>query len=258
MDVTRVLAVVPAYNEGKRIGRVVDGLTRQGLAVLVVDDGSRDDTARAAEAAGAQVLVKANGGKGSALRAGCLWAARAGVSAVLLLDGDGQHDPAEAPRLLMAARGADLVIGRRTLALARQPRYRRYFNRLSSLLVTLAAGRSVRDSQSGYRVLDPRLLLRLPLQGTRYDLESEMCVLSARAGLKLVEVPITVIYHDKRSGVHPLWDTARFFWAVAVASVNSRGRLRPWRPERVLAGAVTAPPAATAASEAPLLLEATA
>ncbi len=70
MDLTRVLAVVPAYNEGTRIGRVVDGLTRQGLAVLVVDDGSRDGTAAAAEAAGALVLSKPNGGKGSALRAG--------------------------------------------------------------------------------------------------------------------------------------------------------------------------------------------
>ncbi len=180
---------------------------------------------------------------------------------MLLLDGDGQHDPAEAPRLLMAARGADLVIGRRCLALKRQPLYRRYFNRLSSLLVTLAAGRSVRDSQSGYRVLDPRLLLRLPLQGSRYDLESELCVLAARAGLKLVEVPITVIYHDKRSGVHPLWDTARFFWAVAVASVNSRSRLRPWRPERALAKAAPVRayiPVAESARGAPLLLEASA
>lgn len=260
MDLGRVLAVVPAYNEASRIGPVVEGLRALGLPVLVVDDGSRDDTARVAARAGASVLRKANGGKGSALIDGCAWAVRAHYSAVVLLDGDGQHDPAEASRLLLAARHHDLVIGRRMLALDRQPRYRRYFNRLSSLLVTLAAGRQVRDSQSGYRVLDPRLLLRLPLRGRRYDLESELCVLAARAGARIAEVPITVIYHDKRSGVHPLWDTARFFWAVAVAAANSRPRLRPWRPERLPAPprALPAPTSATAPAAPALALTASA
>jgi glycosyltransferase involved in cell wall biosynthesis len=241
MDLSRVLAVIPAFNEAGRIGRVIAGLRELGLAVLVVDDGSGDETAQVARAAGAQVLRKHNGGKGSALRAGCIWAIHHQASAVLLLDGDGQHDPQEARRLLAAAPGVELVIGRRMLAQARQPTYRRCFNRLSSLMVTLAAGRRIRDSQSGYRLLDPRLLLRLPLRGCRYDLESEMCVLVARAGLRIAEVPITVIYHDKRSGVHPLWDTARFFWAVGVAAANSRVRLPRWRQERLPALAPSLP-----------------
>ncbi len=241
MDLSRVVAVVPAYNEASRIRQVIAGLIQAGLPVLVVDDGSHDQTAQVASAAGAQVLRKGNGGKGSALRAGCIWAASQGATAVLLLDGDGQHDPREAGRLLKAAACSDLVIGRRMLNVVRQPTYRRCFNRLSSLLVTLAAGRCIRDSQSGYRLLDPRLLLRLPLRGTRYDLESEMCVLAARAGQRITEVPISVIYHDKRSGVHPVWDTARFFWAVFVATANSRVRLAAWRPERLPALPPTPP-----------------
>lgn len=218
-----LLAVIPAYNEAARIGPVVRHLVALGLPVLVVDDGSRDTTTRVAREAGADVLRRANGGKGTAIIAGCRRAVELGYRRVLLLDGDGQHDPAEAPRLIAAARrGADLVIGMRMLDLGRQPVYRRCFNRLSSLLVTMAAGQRIRDSQSGYRMCDPRLLLSLPLVGHKYDLETEMCILAARAGRKVVEVPIRVIYNDKISGVHPVYDTLRFFRAVAMSLTRCR------------------------------------
>ena len=89
--------------------------------------------------------------------------------------------------------------------------------------MTLAAGQVVRDSQSGFRVCDPRLLLQMPFSGCRYDLETEMCVLAARASCRIVEVPITVIYNDKKSGVHPVFDTYRFFRAVAISVTRGRG-----------------------------------
>src|ERR1043165_1452289 len=228
-----VLAVVPAFNEATRIAPVVRELVAQGLPVLVIDDGSRDDTARVAREAGADVLRRANGGKGTAIIAGCRRAVELGYRRILLLDGDGQHDPAEASRLIVdAKRGADLVIGKRMIDLGRQPLHRRCFNRLSSLLVTAAAGQRIRDSQSGYRVCDPRLLLSLPLAGHKYDLETEMCILAARAGRRVVEVPIRVIYNDKISGVHPLFDTLRFFRAVAMSLTRCRcgRRLAPSPP----------------------------
>jgi glycosyltransferase involved in cell wall biosynthesis len=212
---------------------VIAGLKSLGLTVLVVDDGSRDATADTSRQAGAIVLQRANGGKGTAIIAGCRFAIEQGYHRVLLLDGDGQHDPLEAPKLIHAAlKGADLVIGKRMLNLGRQPLHRRFLNRMSSLLVTMAAGRSIRDSQSGYRVCDPRLLLSLPMAGHRYDLETEMCVLAARAGCHVVEVPITVIYNDKVSGVHPIFDTLRFFRAVLMSLTRCRGgrRLAPSPP----------------------------
>jgi len=194
---------------------VIAGLRALGLPVLVVDDGSRDETSAVARAAGAQVLRQDNGGKGRAILSGSQWAARHGYGGVLLLDGDGQHAPHEATRLIAAWRhGADLVIGSRTGCSRQQPLYRKCFNRLSSLLVTLAAGQRVVDSQSGFRCCDPRLLLRLPFSGCRYDLETEMCVLAARSGQRIVEIPITAIYNDKKSGVHPVFDTYRFFRAI--------------------------------------------
>ena len=227
-----LLAVNPAYNEAARIAPVIRHLIGQGLPVLVVDDGSHDLTAQVARDAGAEVLRRTNGGKGTAIIAGCRHAVKKGYQRVLLLDGDGQHDPAEANRLIAAAlRGADLVIGKRMLDLERQPLHRRCLNRLSSLLVTLAAGRRIRDSQSGYRMCDPRLLLSLPLAGHKYDLETEMCILVARAGRRVVEVPIRVIYNDKVSGVHPLFDTLRFFRAVAMSLTRCRcGRRSATRP----------------------------
>ncbi|MBA2482230.1 MAG: glycosyltransferase family 2 protein [Planctomycetes bacterium] len=221
-----LLAVVPAHNEAPRIAPVIAGLIEQGLPVLVIDDGSVDGTAGVAREAGAHVLRKANGGKGSAILAGCAWAIERGYAKVLLLDGDGQHDPRESAALVRASRRAGLVIGKRVRGIHRQPRHRWASNRLSSLLVTLAAGKRVDDSQSGYRVCDPRMLLALPLRGRRYDLESEMCILAARAGVRVAEVPVTVIYNDKISGMHPLFDSLRFVRALVVAFVNSRSRLR--------------------------------
>jgi len=222
----RPLAVIPAYNESGRIGRVVTEVRALGLEVLVVDDGSNDGTGDEARSAGAQVLSQVNGGKGKAILSGCHWAVDRGHAAVLLLDGDGQHDPRESGPLISAWQdGADLVIGCRTRCSAQQPIHRKIFNRLSSLLVTLAAGQRVVDSQSGYRCCDPRLLLRLPFSGCRYDLETEMCVLAARSGRRIVETPVTAIYNDKKSGVHPVFDTYRFFRAI-VRSTLAAPRLR--------------------------------
>jgi len=252
MSFPGVLAIVPAFNEAPRLGPVITGLKKLGLPVLVIDDGSTDGTVAFAREAGAEVLRQVNAGKGAALLAGCARAAAQGYARVLLLDGDGQHDPREAPRLLAAAdrlavdragipRAQGLVIGRRLINVQRQPLLRWTVNRLSSLLVSMAAGARIFDSQSGYRVCDPRLLLALPLHGRRYDLESEMCILAARAGVRIAEVPISVIYNGKRSGVHPFFDSLRFLRAVAVSFCNSRPRLRRWRAPVVEAPAAPKP-----------------
>jgi len=149
MSFPGVLAIVPAFNEAPRLGPVITGLKKLGLPVLVIDDGSTDGTVAVAREAGAEVLRQVNAGKGAALLAGCARAAAQGYARVLLLDGDGQHDPREAPRLLAAAdrlavdragipRAQGLVIGRRLINVQRQPLLRWTVNRLSSLLVSTA------------------------------------------------------------------------------------------------------------------------
>ena len=154
MDEARnIVALIPGYQEGPRIAAVVAG-ARRFLPVVVVDDGSTDDTAAQAEAAGATVLVqRPNAGKGAALRAGFRHALENGATAVVTLDADGQHDPAEIPAFLAAfeATGAELIIGRRDFAT--MPLVRRLSNTLGGWVFSMAVGRRVADNQSGYRLI---------------------------------------------------------------------------------------------------------
>jgi glycosyltransferase involved in cell wall biosynthesis len=143
----RVIALIPAFQEGPRIGAVVTA-TRRHLPVVVVDDGSTDDTADVAAAAGATVLRQIpNAGKGAALRAGFRQALADGAAAVVTLDADGQHDPDEIPAFLaaFAASRPELVIGQRDFA--RMPPVRRLSNTLGGWALSAAVGRSVPDNQ---------------------------------------------------------------------------------------------------------------
>lgn len=196
---------MPAYNEGRQVGAVV-AQTRQFLPVLVVDDGSKDDTAARAEAAGARVLRQTpNRGKGEALRAGFRWALEAGCEAVLTLDADGQHDPAEIHKFLAVWRDtqADLVIGERDFS--QIPPVRRLANTLGRLSFSWAVGQKVRDNQSGYRLISRRLMESvLASQEAGFEFEVEMIVRAVRRGYRLEGVPIRTIYAGERSHIHPL------------------------------------------------------
>lgn len=213
--VTRVLAVIPAYNEASRVASVVAG-TRPHLPALVVDDGSTDDTAARAEAAGAVVLRQhPNQGKGAALRAGFRWALKEGYDAVLTLDADGQHDPGEIPKFLQAraTRSADLIIGARDFR--QMPLMRRLSNTIGRTAFSWAIGRPIRDNQSGYRLISRRLLERL-LAGSEhgFEFEVEMIATCVRHGFALDWVPIRTIYAGEGSHIHPWHHTVNFFRVV--------------------------------------------
>lgn len=214
-----VLAVVPAHDEAGRIGPVVEAALAQGLSVLVVDDGSTDGSGDEAEAAGAQVLrLVPNRGKGAALKAGFRLALDDGVggsesidgalgahwSAFLSLDGDGQHDPAEIPRLLEAweRTGADLVVGMRDYN--DMPPIRWFTNSASRLLFSRALGQHIPDNQSGYRVHSRRLAeaaLASEEQGFAFEVE-EIAICVGR-GYQLAWVPIKTIYGTEKSDIKP-------------------------------------------------------
>jgi glycosyltransferase involved in cell wall biosynthesis len=202
--VDTILALVPCYQEGPRIGAVVEA-ARAFLSVVVVDDGSTDDTASRAEAAGATVLVqRPNAGKGAALRAGFRYALERDAAAVVTLDGDGQHDPAEIPLFLTAfAQGRpELVIGRRDFAA--MPPVRRLSNTLGGWIFSAAVGRHVADNQSGYRLVGRRLM-RAMLDSTDsgFAFEVEMIARCIALGLPMTEVPIRTIYAGEPSHIRP-------------------------------------------------------
>lgn len=178
----------------------------------MVDDGSSDDTAALAEAAGAEVLRQVpNQGKGAALRRGFMHAIQQGAAAVLTLDADGQHDPDEIPAFLEAWKqtGADLIIGERDFS--RMPFSRRLANTLGRMTFSWALHRKVRDNQSGYRLVSRRLMeatLQSSEQG--FEFEVEMIVICAQRGYAIAGVPIRTIYAGEKSHIQPLHHVVRF------------------------------------------------
>jgi len=213
-----VVAVIPAYQCAATIGAVARGVRQHLERVVVVDDGSADATAIEAEAAGAEVARLAeNRGKGAALLHGIALALAGGPSALLLLDGDGQHDPADVPAFLTAwdAGGADIVIGSRMGESESIPRSRYWTNRIGSRILSWMTGWDIEDSQSGYRLLAADLLRRLPLAARGYAVESEMLIKAANRRARLAQVPIRVIYEGNTSHYRPVLDTTRIaLWSV--------------------------------------------
>lgn len=211
----RILALIPAWNEAPRIGRVVEG-ARAYLPVLVVDDGSTDGTAEVAEKAGATVVRHPqNRGKGAALKTGFAWALAHGYDAVLTLDADGQHDPREIPKFLAAldAGKGDLIIGQRQFRKMPWPRW--WSTPLGTVLLSLALGRYIPDNQSGYRLITRRALESFRLTSDGFEMEVEMIAEAIRLGLPIGWVPISTIYGiPKRSYFRPVKDTLRFLRMV--------------------------------------------
>jgi len=210
-----ILAFIPAWNEGARIGPVI-GETLAHLPVLVVDDGSRDNTFAVAKAAGAVVLQhEQNQGKGAALQTGFDWALAHGYEAVLTLDADGQHDPADIPAFLAAyeAGAGELIIGRRDFG--RMPFPRRWVNPFGSWLLSQALDTRIYDNQSGFRLHTSSFLRGLTLERTGFELEVEIIVQAIRQEVSIGWVDIRTIYGiGKRSNFRPIADSVHFLRTV--------------------------------------------
>jgi len=202
--VEKILALIPGFQEGLRIATVVEG-ARAFLPVVVVDDGSTDDTAARAEAAGATTLRQIpNAGKGAALRRGFRYALEQGAAAVVTLDADGQHDPAEIPVFLEAfeASRPELIVGRRDFA--SMPPIRRLSNTLGGWVFSAAVGRHVPDNQSGYRLIGRQLMTALlDSDESGFEFEVEMIARCIALGLPLADVPIRTIYDGEPSHIRP-------------------------------------------------------
>ena len=219
-----VVALIPAYQEGPRIGAVVK-TARAHLPVVVIDDGSSDDTAARAETAGATVVHQLpNAGKGAALRAGFRYALDGGYAAAVTLDADGQHDPDEIPAFLdvFRERRPELVIGKR--AFGEMPPVRRLANTLGGLTLSAALGRNVPDNQSGYRLIG-RVLLRAMLESDEsgFEFEVEMIARAIALGLPIEWVPIRTIYAGEPSHIEPWRHFREFLRVTAQARKIARG-----------------------------------
>lgn len=208
----RTAALIPAFNEAGTIRDVVQDLKGVVDHVLVVDDGSTDGTADRAREAGAEVIAhSSNRGKGHAVRSGITALTGQGFTHALIMDGDMQHLPAEAPRLIQAAgeTGADLVLGERRFDRTAMPASRYHANRWGSRVLSWFVGVPLRDTQCGFRVVRLAALEGVRLRARSYEIETEMLVKLWRRGARITSVPVTAVYSGQMSKLRPIRDTTR-------------------------------------------------
>ena len=217
----KVVAVIPARNEARTIRAVASGAAAQVDQVIVVDDGSEDETVAALDGLSVALIRRpVPGGKAAALAAGFELALAREAGLVITLDGDGQHDPADIARLLDAARAfpGHLVLGARLRNRSHQPGIRRFANHMADFWVSWASGQRVPDSQTGFRVYPRRLLETVrpsTLERHGFVFEAAMLVDGARAGFPCVAVPIDCVYREDarpsyfRAG-KDVWEITRF------------------------------------------------
>lgn len=212
------MVLIPAFNEAARVGDVITKTRAVVPQVVVVDDGSADATSEVARAAGAIVLRhEQNRGKGAAIATALDYFARSNAEFAVLLDADGQHDPAEIPQFLEEAdrTGAGIVVGTRMRETRHMPLVRRLTNEFTSWITSKLARQRIPDSQCGYRLLRRDVLKDLRFSTARFETETEMLIQAGRAGHKIASVPVRTIYEEGRvSRIHPLRDTVRFFSLV--------------------------------------------
>ena len=215
-DNGRYCVVIPAFNAANTIGALVRTVKQQGLPVIVINDGSSDNTAPIASGEGAVVISHLrNEGKGRALRTGFEHALRAQYDGVITMDSDGQHDPAEIPELIRTAerQHAGMVVGNR-MATATMPWLRRVVNRTLSHIVSTVARQPIPDSQSGFRLIRKEVLSSLSLTSRRFEIETELLLATAKRRWKVVFIPIRTTYDNHSSHIRPMGDGLRFFGIV--------------------------------------------
>lgn len=269
----RPFVVVPCLNEARAIRNLLEGVLAHCRDVVVVDDGSSDDTASiVAQMPVTLIRHPERRGKGEALRAGFREALKRGASGVLTMDGDGQHDPADIPRLLAAARQfpAAMIVGARMLERHRQPKARRRANDFADWGISWGCGRPVADTQSGQRwyphaavaLVDPGSGPGQALPAQDFVFEAAILIAASRdLDMPVVSIPIVCRYDDsaRHSHFRPVHDVVRItwytFWRVVhyghVAQSYRASHARApqvYDPERLLD---TAPPVPLAGAGSP-------
>ena len=210
---TKICVIIPAYNESKAIGGVIKAAKRYIDDVLVIDDGSRDNTPSIAKESGAFVLsFPKNKGKGEALKDGFRYAVVNNYDAVITMDADGQHLPSDLPKFINAARPTcvGIVAGNRMTDPHRMPLVRIATNFLMSSIISFFCRQRVPDTQCGFRLIKCDLLKKSRLISSKYEIESELLIKACRLGFKIESVPIKSVYTGQVSLINPVVDTWRF------------------------------------------------
>jgi glycosyltransferase involved in cell wall biosynthesis len=219
------IAIIPCYNEERSIGSVILKTKRYVNQVLVVDDGSNDETKKIAKDAGAVVIShKKNKGKGAAIRTGFQYALDNDYDYVVTIDGDGQHNPNEIPDMLHSVmnNGNDISIGYRVGDNTEMPMWRRVGKRVLDYTTSMGTGGFVTDSQCGFRAFNKKAVEGITpiLKGDAFSVESEQLIKAHELGLNVVNTNVTCKYKDlqtstKNPASHGISVLSYALWLVA-------------------------------------------
>ncbi len=220
--------VIPAYNAQNTLPAIIEAihhLNHRPNTIIVVDDGSTDQTTQlVSEFGGVQTIrLKSNMGKGRALRSGIEHFLQAGQSDYLLMmDSDGQHPVKSIPEFLNLAQrvNADIIIGHRTQKIGKMPAARIFSNTISSLITSWVIGQKIPDSQCGFRLLKRSVLKTLRLTEDGFQIETELIVKASKQGFTFDFVPIPTIYDGQKSYIKHVNDTIRFLKIILGEIVN--------------------------------------
>lgn len=209
----KTLIIIPVYNSAKYLPELITRLEKVVAKdqLLFINDGSTDQSLEIIKSSNLNhISFDQNRGKGAALQAGFKYAIDNEYDSVLTLDSDLQHRPEEIPNFLAADDGQSIIVGARPITRSDMPIHRRLSNSLTSLIVSIFMRQTVKDSQSGFRLIPTDCLRQIELAADGFDLESELLLRAGAAGLKVKNLPITTIYHSSPSSIRHVRDTLRF------------------------------------------------
>ena len=211
----RTCVIIPTLNEAISIPGLLKRIHEHklDLEVVVIDDGSTDNTHHIAKEHGATVIRnQVNLGKGASLLKGFSYALERDFEAVITMDGDGQHSPADIPYFIRLAKHSDsaILVGNRMKRSHKMPQLRRATNKFMSWIISIVVGQRIPDTQCGFRLIKIHVLKNINLRTKKYEIESEMLIRGSRKGYKIESVEIETIYEGTKSQIHPFKDTLRF------------------------------------------------
>jgi glycosyltransferase involved in cell wall biosynthesis len=221
----RIVVAIPCYNTAPFITDIAKKAKQYVDEVIVVDDGSSDDTAKLARTAGATVVShEKNRGYGGAIRSCFTAAKRSNADILVIVDGDAQHDPTEIPSVVKPALDgvADIVIGTRfSDTHNNMPKYRSFGIKVINLIYNLGASAKTSDAQSGFRAYNAKALNIIEPTANGMDVSIQTLVIARRKGLRMKDVSITCKYHSGSSTLNPIIHGIGVAWGVMKFRISS-------------------------------------